>query len=703
MFGLFLVFLALFLSVNWRIATVVAIGIPTSFFIALISAEVMGYSMNMLTMLGALIALGMLVDEAIVVAENIYRHMEMGKPPREAAIEGAVEMFPAVLTATATTVFAFLPLLIMSGQMGMFVKVLPVMISILLISSLFEAFYFLPLHAKEFFTVGKTIDHHEPSPFWDGFNALYSNVLSSLLRFKKSALLLIVIGIVLGTVGMFNILKFELFPRFDASQVYISGKVDVNNRLKDTEALLTIVEQAILKSINHDDVSSVTSIAGIKFNPDQTFESGEHLFQIFVNLHERKPENFFDKYINPYLSLEYNDKDMIRTMGSHDILKAIEQHVLPRFQKMTNKEGKKVFEEINTYVPQTGIVKNDIEIGFTGAEDEKIFAAITKLKRVLQDINGTTLVSDNAKEGPLELKFKLNSYGQELGFTESNLVSSLRGLFLEAEYGKIFDDKGLIRIRLEDPDKERNYEISSLSLETPDGSKTVLLSDIAEFIYKKRMLRLYKEEGERVWSVVATIDKQRILATETMQRIKPTLEAIEKEGVKVIIKGEEKENQQVKVEMTRAATIAIFLIFISLVWMFNSLILPLIVLSTIPLSILGALIGTYLFGLNLTLIGVMGLIGLAGVVVNDGLIMLDFIKTEKDYPSLVTKAQMRLRPIFLTSITTVLGLMTIMFFASGQSLIVQPMAIALGFGVAWATLLNLIYVPLIYAVLYRVK
>jgi multidrug efflux pump subunit AcrB len=591
----------------------------------------------------------------------------------------------------------------MSGQMGMFVKVLPVMISILLISSLFEAFYFLPLHAKELFSVGKTIDHHEPSPFWDGFNALYSTVLNGMLRFKKSSLLLIIIGIILGTMGMMKILKFELFPPFDASQVYISGKVDVDNRLKDTEKLLSVLEKAIIKSINPQDVSSVTSIAGIKFNPDQTFESGEHLFQIFVNLHERKPENFFDKYINPYLSLEYDDSDMIRTMDSHDVLKAIEKEVLPAFQNMKDKEGKKIFEEISTYVPQTGIVKNDIEIGFTGAKDEKVFDAITKLKKVLRDINGTTLVSDNAKEGPLELKFKINRYGQMLGFNESNLVSTLRGLFLEAEYGKIFDAKGLIRIRVEEPSKEHDYDISSLMLETPDGSKSVLLQDIAEFIYKKRMLKLYKEEGERIWSVVATVDKQRILPSEVMKRIRPTLEAFEKEGIKVIIKGEEKENRQVKTEMTRAAVIAIFLIFISLVWMFNSLILPLIVLSTIPLSILGALIGTYLFGLNLTLIGVMGLIGLAGVVVNDGLIMLDFIKKEKSYAKLVEKAQMRLRPIFLTSITTVLGLMTIMFFASGQSLIVQPMAIALGFGVAWATLLNLIYVPLMYAVIYRVK
>ena len=703
MFGLILVFLALFLSVNWRIATVVAIGIPTSFFIALISAEILGYSMNMLTMLGALIALGMLVDEAIVVAENIYRHMEMGKPPREAAIEGSLEMFPAVLTATATTVFAFLPLLIMSGQMGMFVKVLPVMISILLISSLFEAFYFLPLHAKEFFTVGKVIDHHEPSPFWDGFNALYGKLLGSMLRFKMISVILIITGIAMGTVGMMKILKFELFPPFDASQVYISGKVNVNNKLEDTEKLLSQLEQAIIHTVNPNDVSSVTSIAGIKFNPDQTFETGEHLFQIFVNLHERKPENFFDKYINPYLSLEYDDSDMIRTMDSHDILKSIKEQVLPAFEQMQNTQGKKIFEEISSYVPQTGIVKNDIEIGFSDATDEQIFAAMTQLEKKLREINGTTLVSDNAKEGPLELKFKLNSYGETLGFTEANLISSLRGLFLEAEYGKLFDEKGLIRIRIEDPNRENDYDISSLLLETPDGSQSVRLADITTFLYKKRMLRLYKETGERVWSVFASVDKARILPSEVMKRIRPTLKQFEKEGIKVIIKGEERENRQVKIEMRRAAVIAIFLIFLSLVWMFNSLILPLIVLSTIPLSVLGALVGTYLFGLNLTLIGVMGLIGLAGVVVNDGLIMLDFIKGEKAYDRLVAKAQMRLRPIFLTSITTVLGLMTIMFFASGQSLIVQPMAIALGFGVAWATLLNLIYVPLMYATIEEIK
>jgi HAE1 family hydrophobic/amphiphilic exporter-1 len=155
--------------------------------------------------------------------------------------------------------------------------------------------------------------------------------------------------------------------------------------------------------------------------------------------------------------------------------------------------------------------------------------------------------------------------------------------------------------------------------------------------------------------------------------------------------------------MTQAALIAVFLIFISLVWMFNSLILPLIIVSTIPLSIVGALVGTYVMGVNLTMPGVMGMIGLAGVVVNDGLIMLDFIKGSKNYAEVIEKAGHRLRPILLTSITTVLGLSSMIFFASGQALILQPMAISLGFGIAWATVLNLYYVPLMYAVIYKVK
>ncbi len=702
LFGLILVFMALLLSVNIRIALVVAIGIPASFMITLIAADMIGYSLNMLTLLGALIALGMLVDEAIVVAENIYRHMEMGKSPRDAAIDGALEMFPAVLTATLTTVFAFLPLLMMSGKMGMFMQVLPVMISVLLLSSLFEAFYFLPLHAKEFFAMGTFKAEKHDEGIWSIFVAWYDRFLRRLLSHKKTSLFMILLSIILGTVGLGKITKFQLFPEFDAQQVYLSGKVNINNKLVDTEVYVTEIEKAILKLLDKKEMDSVTSVIGFKFNKDQTVEVGENLFQIFINLHEKAPENFFDTYINPIFSLEYDDTDMIRKRLSQEIAKEIQEKVLPKFQnKMI--DGQKLFEEFTVYVQQTGIVSNDIELGFEHPDREVMLSAMKRVEENLSAIAGVKDVSDNANEGEKELKLRVNEYGQSLGLSEGYITSVLRGAFLKAEYGKIFDSKGLVRIKIEDRYKQDSKALGGFMLSTPDGKRRVKLSEVCDFIYQKSFVKIFKEDGEKVRSLFASVDKKMITPTEVMQKLNPLLDTLKKEGIHIVVKGEEKENSKLKKEMGQALIMAVFLIFITLVWMFNSLVLPLIVLSVIPLSLFGALVGTYLMGMNMSMPGVMGVIGLAGVVVNDGLIMLDFIKGSKNYEELAHKAGMRLRPILLTSVTTVLGLSSLMFFASGQALILQPMAISLGFGVAWATILNLYYVPLMYAVIYKVR
>ena len=188
-----------------------------------------------------------------------------------------------------------------------------------------------------------------------------------------------------------------------------------------------------------------------------------------------------------------------------------------------------------------------------------------------------------------------------------------------------------------------------------------------------------------------------------MKKLEPTFEKLKDESYKIEIKGEEKENNKNKREILQSGIIAIFLIFITLVWLFDSIKKPLIVISTIPLVLLGVLVGHMVMGLNLTMPGLIGIVGLSGVVVNDGLIMVSFIKSAKNIEELMLRARTRLRPIFLTSLTTVLGLFTLIFFPSGQALILQPMAIALGFGIAWATVLNLIYIPLVYSVVYKVK
>ena len=706
LFGLILVMFALFLSLNFRIALVVGVGIPASFMITLIFADLIGYSLNMLTLLGALIALGMLVDEAIVVAENIYRHVEMGKTPREAAIDGALEMFPAILTATMTTVFAFLPLLIMTGKMGMFMKVLPVMISILLISSLFEAFYFLPLHAKEFFSLGSLnkIQHQEEreSGMWNVTYRLYNGILNFLLRFKNFSLFIMVMAILFGTVVMGKITKFQMFPEFDVQQVFLNGKVNINNELKDTEKYVTMIEKELLSKLDMNETTdSFTTVIGFRMNADMSSDVGENLFQIIINLHEKAPENFFDRRINPIFSLEYDDTDMIRKTKAHDLLKEIEKNILNDIRDY-KEHGQKVFEEFNLFAQQTGIVGNDIEIGFSSLEPSKVRDALKKVEENLSTISGIHDIGNNAHEGERELKLRVNEYGQSLGLSEGSITSALRGSFFKGEYAKAFNQEGLVRIKVEDRYKDQKGSIENFKITTPDG-KIVLLSDVCDFYYQKSFVKIFKEDGEKVRSLFARVDKKVIVPTDVMAQIQPLLDEIEKDGVKVIIKGEQKENVKLKKEMQEAAILAIFLIFITLVWMFNSFVQPLIILSIIPLSVFGVLVGTKLMGINMTMPGLMGLIGLAGVVVNDGLIMLDFVKKATTQEEILRYASMRVRPIILTSVTTVLGLSSLMFFASGQALILQPMAISLGFGIAWATVLNLYFVPLMYAVIYRVK
>jgi len=681
-FGLMLVFLAMLIFIDRGIAIVVAVGIPVSFMIGLIATEMMGDSINMLSLLGALIALGMLVDEAIVVAENIYRHMEEGMEPREAAINGALEMFPAVLAATLTTVFAFLPMLLLSGEMGMFIKIIPIMITVLLLSSLFEAFYFLPLHAKDFLRVKKKIDY--TSSLWNKLYSWHSKALHFVFRKKRTSLVVIVTTILLITGVLIKNSKFQLFPEFDTTQIYVYGKVNINNDLQDTEKIVTKVEKELLKNMSKDEVSSITSVIGFKMDAKNQVEIGEHLFQIFIDLHERAPTNIFDTYISPILSLEYDANRLIRKKSAKAIAKDIQKIIVVK-------------------VPGAGIVANDIEISLSSNSSTDLTKGINYLTKKLSEINGVNNVGNDLTIGEMELKLRVNSYGQELGFNEELVSSELRSYYLKGEYGKMFNEKGLLRIKIESDMREQIKSIDALELQVPSTMQFVALHDICDFIYKQGFVSLKKENGTRIRTVFAALDKKIMTSSEVMKQLTPVFEKLKNDGYIIDIKGEEKENAKNAREMIQSALIAIFLIFITLVWLFNSIKKSLIVISIIPLVLMGVYLGHIIMGINLSMPGMIGIVGLAGVVVNDGLIMVDFIQYAKDTDELMKRARTRLRPILLTSITTVLGLSTLIFFASGQAVILQPMAVSLGFGIAWATVLNLIYVPLLYAVLYKIK
>ena len=698
-FGLMLVFIAMLIFINRGIAFVVAIGIPMSFMIGLITSELMGNSLNMLSLLGALIALGMLVDEAIVVAENIYRHLEEGMDRREAAIVGATEMFPAVLTATLTTVFAFLPMLLLSGQMGMFIKIIPIMITVLLLSSLFEAFYFLPLHSYEFLKVSE--DTSFTKRLWTSMKNTHDKVLHFVFKKRWVSLLLIVGSILFATFIMAKNTKFQLFPDFDNTQVYVYGKVNINNELEDTEKIVTEIEKELLKNLDKKDMASVTSIVGFKLDARNQAETGEHLFHIFIDLHERAPDNVFDTYISPILSIEYDKDVRIREKDSKDIAKDIEKF-LEAFKDLKDDQGV-IFDELIVKVPGAGIVAHDIEISVSSPDETLTLKGIKELKSEFAKIQGLKDIADDAEIGEQELKLRVNAYGQELGFNEEIVSAELRSYYLKGEYGKMFNSTGLIRIKIESGVKESIESIDRIELQVPSSGEYVALKDICDFVMLQGFVAINKEDGVRIRSVFASLDKKLVTSGEVMQKLATVIEKVKASGCKVDIKGEEKENNKNKKEMIESAVISIFLIFITLVWLFDSIKKPLIVISTIPLVFFGVLLGHMVMGINLTMPGMIGAVGLAGVVVNDGLIMVSFISGTKNMEELIIRAKHRLRPILLTSLTTVLGLSTLIFFASGQALILQPMAISLGFGIAWATILNLIYVPLLYAVAYKIK
>ena len=688
-FGLILVFLSLLLTVNWRIALVVGMGIPVSFMIGLISLEMLGYSLNMLSLFGALIALGMLVDEAIVVAENIYRHLEEGEDSLSAAINGAAEMFPAVLTATMTTIFAFLPLIIISGEMGNFIRILPVIISILLLSSLFEAFYFLPLHAKDFLKVAK---NYQESSLWKNLALFYKKIVSFLLRFKWLSLAVMLIAIITATFIFAKKSKFQLFPSFDTTQIYVTGRLDINNNLKDSEKIVSKIEKEILAHIDKNEVSSVTTIVGMKLDAKNNAQLGANLFHIFINLYELKPQNFVDRYITPLFSLEYDSSDMLRSRSANAIAKDIQKIVSP---------FKKDLEELNVVVPQAGVVKSDIEISLIYEDPKKVLEAISFLEKQMARLRGVYNISDDAKMGVDELKIKLTPYANRLGVSEEYIANYLRPLYLESDFAKMFKDGKMLYIRFMGVDKDKIEAFKNMLVDV--GDKKVALRELATFSVQKRFFNIIKENGQKIRTIYASLDKKILTSKEFYQKMAPYIKRVKEMGIGVKIKGEEKENEKLQREIMEAAIIALFLIFAALVWMFNSFLYSLIVLSVIPLSLLGVFVGNYIMGINLTMPGLLGMVGLAGVVVNDGLIMMDFIKDCKSVVCIVQRASLRVRPILLTSITTILGLSTLIFFASGQSLILQPMAVTLGFGIAWATILNLFYVPLAYAVVRHIR
>jgi multidrug efflux pump subunit AcrB len=685
LFGVLLITLLTAVLINIRMALVIALGIPTSFVMGAIYFYLTGHSININSLIGVLIAIGIIVDDAIVVSENIQQYIEKGYKAKEAAFLGVKEVAKPVVIASLTTIFSFIPLLMISGKLGEIVQLIPIAFSALIIASLLESFIFLPIHATH------VLSPNSKTLSWKKVNLLYQKALTFLVQYQKSFLLTFLIIVPLLIFYGVKKSKFQMFQPFDNSSINITFKADPATTLEDSLNIVQTLEKDILKNEDRFFVKHVSSTAGYRRSATGTTEIYPYVGYISLELHKMKPENFVDKYITPYLSFYYDPKERIRNISSQKISKD-----LRAWLKEQNYKERFHLNNLMVVENKMGNTKADIRIGVVSDDYQKAIKAVRTIEDSFSKIEGIEYFGDNIKVGTDEIKLKLNSYGEELGITEKLLGNYISKLYLSLKIATIYDGKELLDVKVKSLNFEDDLE-SFKRLEIPLPNNTfVKLEDICEFEKITALEMLVKDDGHTNFYVFANVDSSKITATEVLEKIEPTIQKLKKEGLMLKFKGEAEQKKSMQSEMILASIVAMVLIFISILYLFNSIRETLIVMSVIPFSILGVYIGHFIMGLNISLPSLIGALGLAGVIVNDGIIMMATIKVATHKDDIFTLAAKRFRPIILTSITTIIGLSSLMFFATAQAVTFQPLAIAIGFGLLWGTILNLFYLPILY-------
>lgn len=692
LFGILLIMLMISVLINVRMAFIIALGIPTSFVIGAIYFYFTPYSINVNSLVGVLIAIGIIVDDAIVVSENIQQYIEKGYSVKEAALLGTKEMAKPVTIASITTLFSFIPLLMLSGTLGEIIQLIPIAFSALVIASLIESFVFLPIHAAH------TLSKDVKTLSWERVQRVYANALEFLLSYQKTFITVFLIVVpLLIVVGVKNS-RFQMFQPFDTSLINITFKAQPTTTLEESLAIVQELERDILAQKDRFYVKHVSSMAGYRRSATGDREMYPYVGYMTLELYRLKPENFIDKFVTPYLSFYYDKTDRIRDKSSQEISSDLRQWL-----KDEGLAQKYRLSALSVVEKQMEHVKADIRIGVVSDDHQKALAAVREIEDAFAKVDGIKYYGDNVKVGIDEIKLHFNSYAHELGITKKYLGNYIANLYLSKKIGTIFDGKELLDLKIKSVNFKNDLQ-KFKELEIFVKDKYIKLSDLCSFEIVESLEQLEKEDGETNFYVFANVNPSIVTSSEALEKIQPTLQKLKDQGdVQLRFKGEQEQQATMKTELLFASLFAIVLIFISILYLFNSFRDTLIVLSVIPFSLLGVYAGHFIMGLNLSLPSLIGALGLSGVIVNDGIIMMATLTKAHKKEDIFTLAATRFRPIILTSVTTLVGLSSLMFFATAEAVAFQPLAVSLGFGLLWGTVLNLFYVPVLFNYMSRGK
>ncbi len=679
--GLVLVVAILFLFLNGRVALWVTIGIPVSFMATLAIIYIAGGSINMISLFALIMALGIIVDDAIVVGEDALAQFNSGENSSQAAERGARRMLAPVLSSSLTTIAAFIPLFAISGIIGKFLGDIPFVIVCVIIASLIECFFILPGHLRQSFkkeSLNKKIGFR--TKWQRGFDHFRDNKFRSAVNWSINNRLSTVAIALASVVLIYGLLKsdrigFSFFPNVPENIIVATAAFVAGTPPEKVEKFGQEIEKA-LHSTNESfggnllRISTLSDSLGYYANARKT-KTGDQFTSVFVEL-------------VPSDSRTVTNEEFIQTWES----------------KINSPPGLEYFV---TAVRKGGHPGRNIEVKLSGGSTESLKKAALDLSQAINTIPGTKSVEDDMPYGQQQLVFSLNALGQSLGLTVDEVGKQFKGSF-DGYLTQIFNDSDEeIEVRVSLPDNER-YRLTALddfNLFLKNG-KTVSMQSVVDLKERRGFQALRHSDGELAVTVYADVDNRvsnsNKIRSQLRQQILPELE--EKYDISWKFTGRAEDQKETLEDMKYGAFFALAMIYIVLAWVFGSYSWPLIIMAIIPFGLVGALLGHYVMDVTPTILSMFGLFALSGVVVNDSIILVVFYKSLRKKGLLINDAIiqaccLRLRAVLLTSLTTIAGLLPLLFETSLQAQFLIPMAISISFGIGFSTLLVLFLVPVL--------
>jgi len=711
--GIVLVFVVLALFLDLGLAFWVASGIPITFMGAFLVLEYLGASVNMLSLFGFIMTLGILVDDAIIVGENVYTHYSEGKRPREAVLAAMDQVGGPVVMAVTTTIVAFAPLLFIEGIMGKFISVMPKVVICILTLSLFEAFLILPAHLDGTLTPGRPFRPrwYRVLFFWfewvkkdlsDGHawlryrveklqNGVIHWIYLPVLRYcveNRYFTVALGVGCLIVSLGLIagGHVPYTFFPKNDSNWMICETIYPLGTPFETTEKTIQQIEKGAFALNDHfrdrvrdrqDLVVNIFSMVGVIPRRDwKPGVYGGHCGEVWI---EVQPSALRPEIPASEITAMWRDL-------TGDILGT---------------------EQLTFTIIGGGPGGSPIEIRMKGDDLETLVAAVKDLKAEIATYPGTFDITDDFRPGKMEKQMVIKPGAEALGVTMADIATQIRQAYYGDEVLQIQRGKNDIKVmvRYSEPERRTEASIDELRIRTRDN-REIPLDQVAGITTERGYSTIQRVDRRRVITVTSDLDEEKANARKIVQDLKGGyLEELARKypGVSYDLEGQAQRSQESMESLIKGFAVAAMVIFLLLASQFRSYIQPVIIMCAIPFGLVGAIAGHFIMGLDITMISIFGIVALSGIVVNDSLILIDFINGrvrsgESVFDAVIEAGRNRFRPVLLTSVTTVAGLAPLMTETSFQARFLIPMAVSISFGLAAATLLTLVFVPALYVV-----